>query len=463
MTDERKAELERALSLGLAVVAALVAVTCGSRGTLEHGPIAPLSPPPSAANAGASGLAGVPRPASSRSPEPAALSAEPSANSPGAAAPKADPTRLALPRFYADLAALEQKQRSKPVRILWLGDSHTAADFLTGSLRTRLQARFGAGGPGFVRVGLKPYRHSQVHWSCDGPWKIEPVPPPRRTPFDDGVFGLGGIRAYPDGAPAVASFELGAGAARGRLGWQLWYSLPEGASFRVTVGGVSQVVTHGTAASELPGAGFSSLALDSAAPDKLELLTLGGAPRFYGLIAEGAEPGLVLDAVGIDGARVATALAWGEGSFEAAVRAREPSLVAIAFGTNEAFDADKPEKYRPQYQALLTRVRAAAPNVDCLIVGPPDANAVAGGSEPRVAELDALQRSVAGDLGCGYLSQLEIMGGPGSYSRWSHQTPALAKGDRLHLSAKGYDLVANAIADRLLAAYEQRAAKSVSQ
>ena len=454
MTEPNAARLERALSLGLATVAALVAITCASRGALEHGPIEPIVP----LNGGSSGVAGAAALAPAQSSEPSAPLATPGAPSsalPPSPQPVADPTQLALPHFYADLSGLEHKQRSAPVRLLWLGDSHTAADFLTGSLRTRLQARFGVGGPGFVRVGMKPYRHSQLHWSCDGAWKLEPVPPPRRTPFDDGVFGLGGVRAFPDGAPAQASYEVSAGAARGRLAWHLWYSLTDGASFRLTVAGVSQVVTRASAASELPGAGFSSLNLDSALSDKLELLTLGGAPRFYGLTVEGSEPGLVLDAVGIDGARVATTLAWGEASFEAATRERAPSLVAVAFGTNEAFDADKPDKYRPQYQALLARVRLAAPNADCLIVGPPDANAVAGGSEPRVAELDALQRSIAGQLGCGYLSQLDIMGGPGSYSRWTHQTPSLAKGDRLHLSAKGYEVVANAMADRLLAAYDK--------
>ncbi len=368
----------------------------------------------------------------------------------------ADPTHLALPHFYGDLSALEQKQRTQSVRVLWLGDSHTAADFLTGALRTRLQARFGAAGPGFVRVGMKAYRHSQVRFGCDGAWRLEPTPPPRRTPFDDGVFGLGGLRAYPEGGLAQESFAVTPGSARGRLNWQLWYSLPEAASFRVTLAGVSQVVTRNTVATELPGAGFSSLTLDSALSDKFELLTTGGQPHFYGLIAEGSEPGLVLDAVGIDGARIATALAWGEASFDAAVRARAPSLVAVSFGTNEAFDADKPEKYRPQYQALLARVRAGAPNADCLILGPPDANAVAGGSEPRVAALDALQRSIAEELGCGYVSQFDIMGGAGGYSRWTNQSPALAQGDRLHLTIKGYEVVANTVAERVLAAYEQR-------
>jgi lysophospholipase L1-like esterase len=342
------------------------------------------------------------------------------------------------------------------VRIYWLGDSHTAADYLTGALRTRLQTRFGVGGPGFVRVGLKPYRHTQVRWACDGPWKIEPVPPPRRTLFDDGVFGLGGMRAMPDGGPAQASFEVSPGSALGRLHWRVWFSLKEGASFRLTLGGASQVVTRSSQVPELRGAGFASMPLESALTDKLELLTLSGSPRFYGLVVEGSEPGVVLDTVGIDGARLATALAWGESSFEGALRARAPSLVALAFGTNEAFDADKIEKYRAQYRDLLGRVRLAAPDADCLIVGPPDSVAVAGGSEPRVTELDTLQRSLAAELGCGFVSQLSIMGGAGGYSRWVHQTPQLARGDRLHLTAKGYEAMANSIADQLLAQYAER-------
>ncbi len=338
------------------------------------------------------------------------------------------------------------------MRILWLGDSHTAADYLTGALRARLQTRFGAAGPGFVRIGVKPYRHTQVRWSCDGPWRVEPAQPARRSQFDDGVFGLGGMRAFPDEAPAQAAFELSPGIAHGQLHWQLWFSLGEGASFRVTLGGVSQVVSRSSSTPGVPGAGFSSLALDSGISDKLELVTLGGTPRFYGLIAEGSEPGVVLDAVGVDGARLATALAWSEASFEAAVRARSPSLVAFAFGTNEAFDADKLEKYRPQYQAMLARVRVAAPEADCMLVAP--------GRQRRHGRLGAASRRdrrattprSPGELGCGYVSQLEIMGGPGGYTRWAQKSPSLARGDRLHLSAKGYEVVANSIADRLLAA-----------
>ncbi|MEO7036364.1 MAG: GDSL-type esterase/lipase family protein [Polyangiaceae bacterium] len=447
-------QIERGIALGLAGLAALVGITCASRAQLDS----PAKQPVSAASAPPAQAAIPARPISSaRAALPPAAPPVPSGDLAAARAAGRDPTQLELPHFYAELAGLEQRKRKTAVRIFWLGDSHTAADYLTGAVRARLQTRFGAGGPGFVRVGVKPYRHTQVRWSCDGPWRIEPAQPARRTPFDDGVFALDGIRSFPDGAPAQAGFELSPGTAHGQVHWQVWFSLGEAASFRVSLAGVTQVVSKGSGIAALPGAGFASLPLEGGLADKLELVTLSGAPRFYGVIAEGSEPGLVLDAVGIDGARVATALAWNEASFEAAVRARAPSLAVFAFGTNEAFDTEKIEKYRPQYQALLARVRVGAPDADCLIVGPPDANAVAGGSEPRVAEIDALQRSVAGELGCGYLSQLEIMGGPGGYTRWANKTPPLARGDRLHLSVKGYEQMANAIGDRLLAAYARKA------
>ena len=448
MAEHGAATLERALAVALASVAALIAVTCSGRGALERAPVAPKTATVPPKPAGASGPSLEPTAAPG-----ASVSALGAGGALGSSALPTDPTRLELRHFFADLTALEKTQRTGPVRIVWLGDSHTAADYLTGAVRSRLQSRFGAGGPGFVRVGVKPYRHSQVHWACDGAWKLEPSAPSRRTLFDDGVFGLGGLRAFPDSAPAQASFELSPSAASGRLNWQIWVSVPEGASFRVTLAGVSQVVTRETRASELPGAGFVSLPLESAVSDKLEILTLNGAPKFYGVLAEGTVPGLVLDAVGIDGARLSTMLAWNEGSFEAALRARAPSLVALAFGTNEAFDADKVEKYRAQYQSVWARLRAGAPDADCLIVGPTDGNAVSGGSEPRIAEIDALQRSVAGELGCGYVSQFELMGGAGGYTRWARETPQLARGDRLHLTPKGYETIANKIADRLLEAY----------
>ena len=59
MNDDARVRRTRALSVALAAVAALIAVTCASQGTLEHGPIAPLLPSAAGgAAATAQGLAG---------------------------------------------------------------------------------------------------------------------------------------------------------------------------------------------------------------------------------------------------------------------------------------------------------------------------------------------------------------------------------------------------------------------
>src|SRR5690606_23466976 len=60
---------------------------------------------------------------------------------------------FALARFFEALARLETGQADGPVRIVQLGDSHTAADVLTGTARRALQERFRDGGRGFVAVG----------------------------------------------------------------------------------------------------------------------------------------------------------------------------------------------------------------------------------------------------------------------------------------------------------------------
>jgi lysophospholipase L1-like esterase len=318
-----------------------------------------------------------------------------------------------------------------------------------------LQQRFGAGGPGFVRIGTSPYRHSQVTVTRDGDWHSEPNPPSKRSLQDDGVFGLGGIRATA-AEHASASFELKKGTLHGTAAWQVWFTLPEGASFRADLAGASQVVRKDSPAESLDGSPIARLKLSGAPGDKLQLVALGGAPRFFGLSVEGSEPGVVLDTAGIDGARVATPLAWAEQAFEAEVAVRAPELVIFAYGTNEAFDADKVDKYRGEFRSLLERVRKAAPHADCLLLGPPDAIATSGGSEPRVTELDALERSVAGELACGYVSQLALMGGAGSFERWLHEKPARARPDRLHLTPKGYESVASSIVSLLMQAYQSR-------
>ncbi|HJU15646.1 MAG TPA: hypothetical protein VJ770_04180, partial [Stellaceae bacterium] len=63
-----------------------------------------------------------------------------------------------LQRFFAALGAIEHKRATRPLRILQIGDSHTANDAFSSRLRESLQARFGAAGRGWLPAGI-PFRY----------------------------------------------------------------------------------------------------------------------------------------------------------------------------------------------------------------------------------------------------------------------------------------------------------------
>jgi lysophospholipase L1-like esterase len=439
------AERERWGSLSVSIAALLVAVTCSRESRLEpatpvghHAPAkavphatAPAPTIPSAAPA-------VAAPSGSAAPTPGAAPAEP----------------LNLPRFEQALSALEAKKRKDHVRVLWLGDSHTAADFMTGALRRRLSARFGAGGPGLVRLGATGYRHEGVKLVRDGRWRIEPEPPSRRSAEGDSALGYEGMRAIPVDARARVEARVDARAVSGTVRYELLFDLPPGASFRVALGDKKHLIDARTGLEHVPGSPISRLRLEAPASDTLELSASSGSPRFYGVLAEGSEPGIVLDTSGIDGARVATALAWNPDVLAAELKARPPELVAMAYGTNEAFDNRRVEVIGSELVTLVERLRRGAPNADCLVIGPPDAAAPDLTSMTRVAEIEGALHRAASQLGCGFFALRAAMGGDGAFERWLHASPPLARGDRIHLTPAGYEQLGDAVASALIGAYD---------
>ena len=55
------------------------------------------------------------------------------------------------------------------------------------------------------------------------------------------------------------------------------------------------------------------------------------------------------------------------------IERRNPALIVLAYGTNEAGRKDWTlETYRDMYSQLIGRLRTAAPTATILVVGPPD-------------------------------------------------------------------------------------------
>jgi hypothetical protein len=86
------------------------------------------------------------------------------------------------------------------------------------------------------------------------------------------------------------------------------------------------------------------------------------------------------------------------------------------------------------------------------VLGPTDA-ALGDGSVPRVAEVTAVLRAAAAQLGCSFESLQQLMGGEGSFARGMQAPERLAQPDRLHLTPKGYRELGRALGGQLLEAY----------
>jgi lysophospholipase L1-like esterase len=188
----------------------------------------------------------------------------------------------------------------------------------------------------------------------------------------------------------------------------------------------------------------------TAKPGAITVKAVGGEPQIFGLTVEAAAPGVVIDTLGLNGARVGTPLAWDAGSWLAEAGRRAPTLVILAYGTNDVGDPGPADAREQEVLSLIDRIRAIQPEVDCLLVGPTDRAGPGWTLVPGVREVEAMQRRVATRSGCAFFSAVDAMGGDGGIKRWAELSPPLATGDRVHLTPRGYAKLGASLATFLL-------------
>jgi lysophospholipase L1-like esterase len=355
-----------------------------------------------------------------------------------------------LTTFYAALRELECGSRKSHVRVAWLGDSHAQADFWTGTVRQALQQRFGDAGPGFVHIGFREYRHDGVRVAVHGRWRMRPKKPATTERYQDGNLGLGGLLTAGYAEEPFASLELtdpGLGAQS--VGWDVCYKLGQ-ASDELRVG------LAGAPAQSVKGGGklgaLRHLMLKGHGLGKLEVTSVNGKPELCGVLIEtdpASKAGVVLDNLGLNGARYATALAWDPAFWGAELARRNPELVVLEFGGNEASDVTpRPEDYKRQVQSLMKRIRTVRADVSCLVVG----LAERSDKEARIPTIRDAQRDAAAEAGCMFWDTYEVMGGKGSMKRWVDEKKAGE--DAIHLLPRGYAELGTKLVADLLAGYQ---------
>jgi lysophospholipase L1-like esterase len=390
---------------------------------------------------------------------------------PGSAAA---PTHLqspeALATFFNALDALEGRQASDIVRVLQIGDSHTANDSFSGRLRERLQTRFGEAGRGWLPAGIPfKYYHPNLVTVSETGWEHY-RPENKEAGAAFGLDGMGARSKPPEAGMAIDSDET--------QGFDYFavefLTRPDGAAFAIQIDGGEPIrVSTASAQTEI-----KRFELPLPHPARRAELRVAGRPPvdLLGWAVERRVPGVIYENHGSIGATVGLIGQLTQAAVAFELASRRPALLIVAFGTNEGFDDSlDPSRYAGRFRDLVAGLRQQASGIPVLVLGPPDGNRIganctaaacpaaadASGNNcawhapPRLGSVRDEQQRVAALQGWAYWDWFGAMGGACSIDRMAGADPRLAMPDHVHLSKAGYTLVADMLFTDLMAAYDK--------
>ncbi|MFC1643066.1 hypothetical protein ACFL5O_10355 [Myxococcota bacterium] len=357
--------------------------------------------------------------------------------------------------FYRSLEGTERREAGAITRIIHFGDSIVASDYVSGTLRRRLQDRFGDAGHGFSLIAnaWPAYFHHDVYRFASSGWLVSRLVGPLAP---DAIYGLGGVSFR---APAGARARFGT-ARSGRYGRAVsrfeiaYYRQPEGGALQVNLDGKPYLTldTAGTPAT----IAYETIRVPEG-EHELELVTARGSVRAFGVAMERDHPRVVLDAIGIQGARARFLGQQNRTSFQAQLRWRIPNLIVYQFGANESADGfayPMQDYYRTLLEVLL-QGKQAVPDAGCLVMGAMDRAARREGRLVTVAVVPALveeQRKASAEVGCGFFNTFKAMGGHGSMASWVRR--GLGQADLTHPTGSGSEVLARWVYRALMEGYE---------
>ncbi|SFP60480.1 GDSL-type esterase/lipase family protein [Sphingomonas rubra] len=364
-----------------------------------------------------------------------------------------------LQSFFARLAAT--RGRGEPVRIVQIGDSHTAGDQITGAWRNALQARYGVGGRGMLAPG-RPYQGyltRGVTAAQSGGWSVRGIFGPSYAAASTARLGLSGYALSASAPGAWLSLTADTAAQAFDRFTVCGWAMPGGGAVQLTAGTTSVQWLL-----DAPVAGPQCRTIDTpAAATSAQVSVLAGPVTLTSWTVERrGRGGVSLSNLGVVGSQFLHLEREDEALVAAELAVARPDLIVIAFGTNEAF---KPSFSAADYDAGLRRglrrVQRLAPGVPILLLGAPDsATAIpslrnSGSGEASVCPgqarwappaalpvVQAIQRQRASEAGVAYWDWAARMGGRCTADGWAQAVPARMRGDRVHFTKPGADVIA---------------------
>ena len=363
--------------------------------------------------------------------------------------------------LFRDLSGLETRTRTAPVVILQIGDSHTANDSFSGRLREQFQTRFGDAGRGVLHPGVpfNYYRPDRVSVVSNG-WTLD------RAGRAAGPFGIAGIRQHAGGP---AEMTLSSADPADQTGVVLEFlAQPGGGSVDIAsaTGWRTRISTNAAAA----GAQWVTLP-KGAGGGQVTVTAVGDAPvDMLSWTTERDRPGVIVSNLGTIGATMDLLLQMDPALMRQELARLAPSVILVAFGTNEAFgNGTEAASYRAQFDQALRLLHSAAPAAAIVVLGPPDSakhtaknfkgRTTCGDPKweepPRLSLVRDIQRGVASRENLVFWDWQAAMGGACAMNRWAGMYPPMAGADHVHLLRPGYQATADALFQMLMDGYDK--------
>ncbi|MFY3770324.1 hypothetical protein AHYW_000484 [Providencia manganoxydans] len=331
------------------------------------------------------------------------------------------------------------KQGNQQIHIVQIGDSHTAADFFSGELRTLFQQRYGDAGPGFVpAISVPGQRTATINRKSDKQqWELFSSRKDER--FD---YPLGGLVALPM-KPTSRVQLVPLQAAAGTYQLQALYQNSSGGQMFVSPASSSPI--------SLPTTGTTwrfSTPVSTQLPAEVTVSNDSNL-KLGGWLLRSNHPGVTLSALGINGATINMLDKW-QPQWVETLAEMSPDMVILAYGTNEAFNDNLDlVAYQQNLREKIRQIRQRMPESVILLVGPNDsikfshAASCEAKMPVHLMNVIKIQKAIAAQENTLFWDWQAFMGGPCSIRSWAAQD--LARPDNVHLSAEGYKKSAQAL------------------